>query len=73
MTNAAALEEIGDRGLIYLTATGMIKYESIIQRTYVGIDLDSLLSIVEDNIYVEGAEDRIDWAGVTREYLEQTA
>ena len=74
MTGAVALEEIVDRDLIYLTSTGMIKSESItIQREYFWIDLDSLLSIVENNIFTEGAEDRIDWTGVTREYLDLTA
>ena len=74
MTGAAALEEIVERDLIYLTPTGMIKSESItIQREYFWIDLDSLLSIVESNIFAEGAEDQVDWTGVTREYLDLTA
>ena len=73
MTGSQALEEIVDRGLIYLTDTGGIEYESRVQREYFWIDLDLLLSIVEDNLYPESGEDRIDWTSVTREYLEMTA
>ena len=75
MTGARALEEIVDRDLIYLTPTGMIQSESItIQREYFWLDLDSLLSIVGNNIfYSDGDEASIDWATVTREYLEMTA
>ena len=50
----------------------MILHQSTIAQEYFWLDLDSLLSIVENNIYVESGEDRIDWTAVTREYLELT-
>ena len=63
------LEDINDRGLVWLK-DGAIHHDSRI-REYPRIELERLITCVEDNIVEEDGVEDIDWHGVIGGYLEE--
>ena len=64
-----ALDEIIDRGLVYLQR-GTVVYQTIISRQYPQIDIQALCNEVSDHTaWGQGDDDETDWRGVRLAYL----